>query len=76
MRMGFPARGFLVGPYWSSSPLEANPAAGFFDALAQFYRNGYLRYVDATKRRPDMRAARIAEVTRLLASGIKERPRS
>jgi hypothetical protein len=56
--------------------LEVNPAAGaFFDTLAQFYRNGYLRYINATKRRPDLRAARIAEVTGLLASGIKERPR-
>jgi hypothetical protein len=60
-----------------ASALEANPAAGaFFDTLAQFYRNGYLRYIDATKRRPDIRAMRIAEVTGLLASGIKERPRS
>ena len=57
--------------------LEADPAAGaFFDTLAQFYRKGYLRYIDATKLRPDLRAARIAEVTGLLASGIKERPRS
>jgi hypothetical protein len=44
--------------------------------LAQFYRKGYLRYIDATKRRPDLRAARIAEVTGLLANGVKERPRS
>jgi len=43
---------------------------------SQFYRKGYLRYIDATKRRPDLRTARIAEVTGLLASGIKERPRS
>jgi hypothetical protein len=35
-----------------------------------------LRYIDATKRRPDLRAARIAEVTGLLARGMKERPRS
>jgi bacteriocin resistance YdeI/OmpD-like protein len=59
-----------------AAALEGNPAAGaFFDTLAQFYRKGYLRYIDATKRRPDLRAARIAEVTGLLASGIKERPR-
>ncbi len=32
--------------------------------------------VDATTRRPDVRAARIAEVVDLLAAGIKERPRS
>jgi uncharacterized protein YdeI (YjbR/CyaY-like superfamily) len=70
-----PQRGDLAEDI--AAALDANPAAGaFFDALAQFYRNGYLRYIDATKRRPDLRAARIAEVTGLLASGIKERPRS
>ena len=53
-----------------------NPAAGaFFDTLAQFYRKAYLRYIDATTRRPDVRAARIAEVADLLAAGVKERPR-
>ena len=59
-----------------AAALAANPAAAaFFDTLAQFYRKGYLRYIDATKRRPDLRAARISEVTRLLAKGVKERPR-
>ena len=55
---------------------EANPEAGaFFDSLAQFYRKAYLRWIDATKRRPDVRAERIAEVIRLLNDGVKERPR-
>lgn len=55
--------------------LEANIAAGsFFDGLAQFYRNAYLRWIDATKRRPDVRAERIAEVVELLAAGVKQRP--
>jgi len=59
-----------------SAALAANPAAGaFFDTLAQFYRKAYLRYIDATTRRPDLRAARIAEVVTLLADGIKQRPR-
>jgi len=59
-----------------ASALEASPdAAAFFDTLAQFYRKAYLRYIDATTRRPDVRAARIAEVVDLLATGIKERPR-
>jgi hypothetical protein len=59
-----------------ASALAANPAAAaFFDTLAQFYRKGYLRWIDATTRRPDVRAARIAEVVDLLAAGIKERPR-
>jgi hypothetical protein len=59
-----------------ASALEANPAAGaFFDTLAQFYRKAYLRWIDSTTRRPEVRAARIAEVVQLLAGGIKERPR-
>jgi len=59
-----------------SAALEANPAAvAFFDTLAQFYRKAYLRWIDATTRRPDLRAARIAEVVDLLAAGIKQRPR-
>ena len=51
-------------------------AATFFDTLAQFYRKAYLRWIDATTRRPQVRAARIAEVVDLLAAGLKERPRS
>ncbi|MGI5240912.1 YdeI/OmpD-associated family protein [Dactylosporangium sp. CA-139066] len=56
--------------------LAADAAAAlFFDSLAQFYRKAYLRWVDATKRRPDERAGRIAEMVRLLAAGHKERPK-
>ena len=55
--------------------LEAEPAAGaFFDSLAQFYRRAYLRWIDGTKRRPDVRAQRITEMVELLKQGIKERP--
>lgn len=58
------------------SALEGDPSAGdFFDSLAQYYRKGYLRWIDATKRRPDVRAARIAEMIELLKAGRKERPR-
>ena len=56
--------------------LAADPAAAaFFDSLATFYRKGYLRWIDGTKRRPDVRAARIAELLDLLRAGKKERPR-
>ncbi len=59
-----------------AAALEAEPAAGrFFDSLASFYRKNYLRWIDATKRRPDIRAARIAEFVNLLKSGVKQRPR-
>jgi hypothetical protein len=69
-----PQRGDLAEDL--SAALHADPAAGaFFDTLAQFYRKAYLRYIDATTRRPELRAARIAEVVGLLAAGIKERPR-
>ena len=69
-----PQRGDLADDI--AAALAATPAAGaFFDTLAQFYRKAYLRYIDATTRRPDLRAARIAEVTGLLADGIKQRPR-
>jgi Bacteriocin-protection, YdeI or OmpD-Associated/Domain of unknown function (DUF1905) len=70
-----PQRGDLADDI--AAALEANPAAAaFFDTLAQFYRKAYLRWIDATTRRPDLRAARIDEVVDLLAAGIKQRPRS
>ncbi len=70
-----PQRGDLADDI--AAALAASPAAGaFFDTLAQFYRKAYLSWIDATSRRPDVRAARIAEVVNLLAAGIKERPRS
>ena len=69
-----PQRGDLADDI--AAALAANPAAGaFFDTLAQFYRKAYLRWIDATTRRPEVRAARIAEVVDLLAAGVKERPR-
>jgi uncharacterized protein YdeI (YjbR/CyaY-like superfamily) len=58
-----------------AAALAANPDAGaFFDSLAQFYRRGYLRWIDATKRRPEQRAERIAEMVKLLKAGVKQRP--
>jgi hypothetical protein len=58
-----------------AAALDAAPAAGeLFDSLAQFYRRAYLRWIDATKRRPDLRAARIAEMVELLETGHQERP--
>ena len=55
--------------------LAAEPEAGeFFDSLATFYRKGYLRWIDATKRRPDVRRERIAEVVALLKARQKAKP--
>jgi uncharacterized protein YdeI (YjbR/CyaY-like superfamily) len=60
-----------------ASALAASPAAGeFFDSLAQFYRKAYLTWVDSTKRSPERRAARIAEMVTLLEAGQKQRTRA
>jgi hypothetical protein len=48
-------------------------AAQFFDGLATFYRKKYLRWIDATKRSPDLRAQRIAELVKLMKAGMRER---
>jgi hypothetical protein len=59
-----------------TAALDAHPAAGsFFDSLAQFYRTAYLRWIDATKRRPEQRVQRIAEMVELLEAGQKQRPK-
>lgn len=59
-----------------AAAFDAEPEAGaFFDSLAQFYRRAYLRWIDATTRRPDVRVARIAEVVALCKAGVKERPK-
>ena len=55
--------------------VAAGPGGRGVITLAQFYRKAYLRYIDATTRRPGLRAARIAEVVGLLAAGVKQRPR-
>jgi hypothetical protein len=68
-----PQRGDLAPDI--AAALDASPAAGaFFDALAQFYRKAYLRWIEATKRRPEQRPVRIAEVIDLLERGEKQRP--
>jgi uncharacterized protein YdeI (YjbR/CyaY-like superfamily) len=54
--------------------LHAEPeAARFFDGLASFYRKNYLRWINATRRSPSVRAQRIAELIELMKSGKKER---
>jgi Bacteriocin-protection, YdeI or OmpD-Associated len=67
--------GVIAIPFDPDEVWGGKAAAAFFDTLAQFYRKAYLRYIDATTRRPDLRAAHIAEVVDLLAAGVKERSR-
>ncbi len=70
-----PQRGDLADDV--AAALDAHPrAAAFFDSLAQFYRRAYLRWIDATKRRPELRPRRIAEMIELLEAGQKERPQA
>jgi hypothetical protein len=54
--------------------LDANPEARrFFESLATFYRKGWLTWIDATKRRPEVRVERIAQMVELLSHSHKER---
>ncbi|MGH8775682.1 MAG: YdeI/OmpD-associated family protein [Jiangellaceae bacterium] len=58
-----------------AAALGAEPeAAAYFDSIAQYYRRAYLRWIDATKRSPETRAARITEMVELCKAGVKERP--
>lgn len=47
-------------------------ARAFFESLATFYRNGYVRWIESA-RRPETRQARIAELLSLLKAGKKQR---
>jgi len=47
-------------------------ARAFFESLATFYRNGYVRWIEGAKR-SETRSARIAEMLSLLKAGKKQR---
>lgn len=56
-----------------AAALHAEPAAmEFFEALATFYRNGYIHWIESAKR-PETRAAHITETVKLLKAGKKQR---
>jgi hypothetical protein len=56
-----------------AAALKAEPAAkAFFESLATFYRNTYVKWIESAKR-PETRAARIAEMMRLLKAGQKQK---
>lgn len=53
--------------------LGAEPQAKvFFEALATFYRNTYIKWIESAKR-PETRAARITEMIKLLKAGQKQK---
>jgi hypothetical protein len=53
--------------------LAAEPQAkAFFESLATFYRNTYIKWIESAKR-PETRAARIKEMIELLNAGKKQK---
>jgi hypothetical protein len=55
------------------SALEAEPQAkAFFESLATFYRNTYIKWIESAKR-PETRAMRIKEMIELLKAGKKQK---
>lgn len=62
-------------PDFAAALAEAPEAKAFFDALATFYRKGYLTWLDGAKKPEAKRAARIAEIVGYLNEGQKQRPR-
>lgn len=56
-----------------AAALDAEPQAKtFFESLATFYRNNYIKWIENAKR-PETRAARIEEMIRLLKAGQKQK---
>ncbi len=51
---------------------SAPEAQTFFESLATFYRRNYVRWIESA-RRPETRAARIAEMVTLLKAGKKQK---
>jgi hypothetical protein len=53
--------------------LDAEPQAkAFFESLATFYRNTYIKWIESAKR-PETRAARISEMIELLKAEKKQK---
>ena len=53
--------------------LDAEPQAkAFFESLATFYRNTYIKWIESAKR-PETRIARINEMVKLLKVGKKQK---
>jgi bacteriocin resistance YdeI/OmpD-like protein/uncharacterized protein DUF1905 len=51
--------------------LKAEPEArAFFESVAPFYRNNYIRWIESAKR-PETRSTRIAEMVKSLKAGEK-----
>ncbi len=56
-----------------AAALEAEPQAkAFFESLATFYRNTYIKWIESAKK-PETRNARIKEMIELLKAGKKQK---
>lgn len=56
-----------------AAALDAEPQAkAFFESLATFYRNTYIKWIESAKR-PETRTARIKEMLELLKTGKKQK---
>ena len=56
-----------------TAALDVEPQAKvFFESLATFYRNTYIKWIESAKR-PETRAARINEMVQLLKAGKKQK---
>jgi hypothetical protein len=56
-----------------SNALDGEPQAkAFFESLATFYRNTYIKWIESAKR-PETRSARIQEMIELLNAGKKQK---
>ena len=56
-----------------AAALDAEPQAkAFFESLATFYRNTYIKWIESAKR-PETRTARIKEMLELLKAGKKQK---
>jgi hypothetical protein len=54
-----------------AAALTAEPEArAFFESVAPFYRNNFIRWIESAKR-PETRARRIAEMVQMLKAGEK-----
>jgi hypothetical protein len=56
-----------------AAELDLEPGAkAFFESLATFYRNTYIKWIESAKR-PETRSARIKEMVELLKAGKKQK---
>jgi len=61
-----------LSPDVASALNAESQAKAFFESLASFYRNTYIKWIESAKR-PETRAARINDMVELLKKGRKQK---